>query len=120
MIQFYEYEENIQPMLSDRVPIRCAMMNRQFHVIATCSGQNVRHWEVSSGLMRCVFRKVAPSLITAMCTDETETVMFLGCHEGELLAMHFPTGQLLHKIGETSAEITCVQFINKLHMLVTA
>ena len=120
MIRFYEYEENMQPMLSDRVPIRVAIMNRQFHVIATCSGQNIRHWEVSSGLMRCVFRKIAPSPITSICMDDGETVLFIGCHEGELLSVHFPTGQVLHRIGHAASEITSVQYITKLNMIVTA
>ncbi|OHT07581.1 hypothetical protein TRFO_05235 [Tritrichomonas foetus] len=120
MIQFYEYEENIQPMLSDRLPIRCALVNHQFHVIATCSGQNIRHWEIKSGLMRCVFRKSAPSLITSICFDEAETLLFIGCHKGELLATHFPTGQLLHVIGQQPAEITSIAYIRKLKMIVTA
>lgn len=120
MIRFYEYEENIQPMLSDRVPIRVAIMNRQFHVIATCSGQNIRHWEVSSGLMRCVFRKAAPSQITCICMDDSETVLFVGCHEGELISVHFPTGQLLNRIGHAAAEVTSVQYLTKLKMILTA
>lgn len=120
MIQFYEYEENIQPMLSDRVPIRSALINHQFHVIATCSGQNIRHWEISSGLMRCVFRKVAPSLITAMCLDDLETLLFVGCHNGEILSLHFPTGQVLHKIGQQSAEITAIAYLTKLKFIITA
>ena len=119
MIQFYEYEENIQPMLSDRLPIRCALLNRQFHVIATCSGVNIRHWEVKSGLMRCVFRKSAPSLITCMCLDDEETLLFLGCHKGELITTHFPTGQQLHFVGQHTAEITSVAYIKKLKLIIT-
>lgn len=120
MIQFYEYEENIQPMLSDRLPIRSALVNRQFHIIATCSGQNIRHWEIKTGLMRCVFRKNAPSLITSMCLDDAETLLFIGCHEGQLIATHFPTGQLLHVIGIQPAEITSVAYIRKLKMVATS
>lgn len=119
MIQFYEYEENIQPMLSDRLPIRHAIVNHQFHVIATCSGQNIRHWEMKTGLMRCVFRKNAPSLISSMCLDDAETLLFIGCHNGQILATHFPTGQVLHTIGEQPSEITSIAYIQKLQMIAT-
>jgi len=85
-------------MLGNRVPIRTAQMNRQFHVICTCSRRNVRHWEIASGFMRCVLRKAA--LITTICTDDTETAMFLCCHEGGVLALPFPSGQLPHIIRQ--------------------
>jgi len=120
MIRFYEYEENIQPMLSDRIPIRSAMINHQFHVIATVSGCNIRHWETSNGKMRCVFRKASPTNITAMCYDTPQTVHFIGCHGGELLAIHFPTGQQLHMVGKHSAEITSMHFLKSVSVLVTS
>ena len=120
MIQFYEYEENINPTLSDRVPIRVALMNTQFKSIVTCSGVNVRHWELSSGLMRCVFRKIAPSLITAMCFDDCQTLMFLGCHKGELNAYHYPTGNLLYQIGKSSGSITSIYFSAVFRVLITS
>jgi WD40 repeat protein len=52
--------------------------------------------------------------------DEAETLLFIGCHNGELLSLHFPAGQLLHRIGQHTSEITTVQFINRLKMIVTA
>ena len=120
IIQFYEYEENIQPMLSDKVPIRCALMNHQFHTICTSSGTNLRLWEVSSGLMRCVFRDIAPSLITSMAMDDAQTVLFIGCHSGEIIAVHFPTGQLLHRIGQHSSEITGLYYSKRLKLLLSS
>ena len=120
MIRFYEYEENIQPMLSDRIPIRGALQNDQFHVICTCSGCNIRHWETATGLMRCVFRKVSNSQITCMCTDAPQTLLFVACQGGELITLHFPTSQFMFQIGKHSAALTAVSYIKQISTIATA
>lgn len=120
MIRFYEYEENIQPMLSDRLPIRAALHNSQFHVICTCSGCNIRHWETANGLMHCVFRKVTQSNITCMCTDCPQTLLFVATQGGELITLHFPTSSLMHNVGKQSSAITAVNHLKNINIIVTA
>ena len=119
-VRFYEYEENIQPMLSDKTPVKTALMNNQYHTIATCSGSNIRHWEVATGLMRCVFRSVAPSDINCMCVDAAQTVLFLACQGGEVLALHFPTSTLLHNIGQHGTPVTSIHYIPGPSVIVTS
>ncbi|KAH0784992.1 ef hand family protein [Histomonas meleagridis] len=120
MIQFYEYDENIKPTESDRIPIRYALVNTLFHMITTCSGQNIQQWDLSTGEMRSVFRSIAPSMITALSLDDTQTLLFVGCHGGELLCVHFLTGKVVCFIGKHTSDITAVSYIPKLQTVITA
>eukprot|EP00759_Apiculatamorpha_spiralis_P005714 PhF_6_TR13406/c0_g2_i1/m.21332 len=115
----HAYDNGNDPTVANDTRITCIHYCVPVQLILTCSGTEIRLWDIIHGVVQGVLPNVSDADITAICTDSLGLRFYIGLVNGAVQGNSLRSGTLTIREELHKSDITSICYVDRARTLVT-